>query len=355
MDYEYWKEPESDFLMHYGRKGMKWYQSIYGSLKEGYRSRRTASRMAKIANIKEKARVVEERYKAEQAKANAAKQLATVRQQTKEIVEKDKRAAKERKQAIKERARQEKIERAKAAASAKEQKNQNSSTNDAQPKSLTGQMSARAVAMKMGSYSDTDLTNALKRLQTEKAIRGLANEEAERAKSPLKKYLSKTSNALVDQLSSRAVGYATDKITKFAFGKLDAHSAKNKNSATEDDSIDDKKKTGKGKVVWNTIPNVPTGGPQNINAKQAVSDYARNINSIFGEANDAWSRVSNSTAPHHVAEAWEKTKQAASQIPWDQVTNNEKSSNTKFVDTVAEDVKSTPLSNVTDLSVYWKK
>lgn len=345
----------NDDLIHSGRKGMKWYQSIYGSLKEGYRSRRTASRMAKIANIKEKARVVEERYKAEQAKANAAKQLATVRQQTKEIVEKDKRAAKERKQAIKERARQEKIERAKAAASAKEQKNQNSSTSDAQPKSLTGQMSARAVAMKMGSYSDTDLTSALKRLQTEKAIRGLANEEAERAKSPLKKYLSKTSNALVDQLSSRAVGYATDKITKFAFGKLDANLAKNKNSATENDSIDDKKKTGKGKVVWNTIPNVPTGGPQNIKAKQAVSDYARNINSIFGEANDAWSRVSNSTAPHHVAEAWEKTKQAASQIPLDQVINNKKSSNTKFVDTVAEDVKSTPLSNVTDLSVYWKK
>lgn len=345
----------NDDLIHYGRKGMKWYQSIYGSLKEGYRSRRTASRMAKIANIKEKARVVEERYKAEQAKANAAKQLATVRQQTKEIVEKDKRAAKERKQAIKERARQEKIERAKAAASAKEQKNQNSSTSDAQPKSLTGQMSARAVAMKMGSYSDTDLTNALKRLQTEKAIRGLANEEAERAKSPLKKYLSKTSNALVDQLSSRAVGYATDKITKYVFGKLDAHSAKNKNSATENDSIDDKKKTGKGKVAWNTIPNVPTGGPQNIKAKQAVSDYARNINSIFGEANDAWSRVSNSTAPHHVAEAWEKTKRAALQIPWDQATNNKKSSNIKFVDTVAEDVKSTPLSNVTDLSVYWKK
>lgn len=343
----------NDDLIHYGRKGMKWYQSIYGSLKEGYRSRRTASRMAKIANIKEKARVVEERYKAEQAKANAAKQLATVRQQTKEIVEKDKRAAKERKQAIKERARQEKIERAKAAASAKEQKNQNSSTSDAQPKSLTGQMSARAVAMKMGSYSDTDLTNALKRLQTEKAIRGLANEEAERAKSPLKKYLSKASNALVDQLSSRAVGYATNKITNFAFGKLDARLAKNKNSATEDDSINDKKKTGK--VVWNTIPNVPTGGPQNIKAKQAVSDYARNINSIFGEANDAWSRVSNSTAPHHVAEAWEKTKRAASQIPWDQATNNKKSSNTKFVDTVAEDVKSTPLSNVTDLSVYWKK
>lgn len=190
-----------DELYHDGRKGMKWYQHIFGDeAKQRRRAKRMKKNADKVARIKEKIRIAEESNKLKQMKADAKKKLKETKGETSKI-------KKLKKEDIKKQIEETKAEREKA-------------------KKTTGpvipQTSARAIARSMGGMSDEEVRNHLARLKNEKSIRELAAEEADRAKSPAEKYIKKTLKSAADNAVNSLLTYGTKKATDVLIGKIES-------------------------------------------------------------------------------------------------------------------------------------
>lgn len=191
----------TDELYHSGRKGMKWYQHIFGDeAKQRRRAKRMKKNADKVARIKEKIRIAEESNKLKQMKADAKKKLKETKGETSKI-------KKLKKEDIKKQIEETKAEREKA-------------------KKTTGpvipQTSARAIARSMGGMSDEEVRNHLARLKNEKSIRELAAEEADRAKSPAEKYIKKTLKSAADNAVNSLLTYGTKKATDVLIGKIES-------------------------------------------------------------------------------------------------------------------------------------
>ena len=70
LDYRYWKEPESDSLMHYGVLGMHW--GVRKAKKEIARGGKDLKRMVRFSALKEYGSLKDERAKSHISKQNAA-------------------------------------------------------------------------------------------------------------------------------------------------------------------------------------------------------------------------------------------------------------------------------------------
>lgn len=191
----------TDELYHSGRKGMKWYQHIFGDeAQQRRRAKRMKKNADKVARIKEKIRIAEESNKLKQMKADAKKKLKETKGETSKI-------KKLKKEDIKKQIEEKKAETEKA----------KKTTGPVAP-----QTSARAIARSMGGMSDEEVKKHLQRLTAEKSIRQLAAEEAERAKNPIQKYIKNTLNNALGNATNAMVSYGTKKATDFAIGFIES-------------------------------------------------------------------------------------------------------------------------------------
>ena len=194
----------TDELYHSGRKGMKWYQHIFGDeAQQRRRAKRMKKNADKVARIKEKIRIAEESNKLKQMKADAKKQLKETKGETSKI-------KKLKKEDIKKQIEETKAEREKA----------KKTTAPATP-----QTSARAIARSMGGMSDEEVKKHLQRLTAEKSIRQLAAEEADRAQSPAAKYIKKTLQSAGGKLANSLVSYGTKKASEAIIGVIESRLA----------------------------------------------------------------------------------------------------------------------------------
>lgn len=191
----------TDELYHSGRKGMKWYQHIFGDeAQQRRRAKRMKKNADKVARIKEKIRIAEESNKLKQMKADAKKKLKETKGETSKI-------KKLKKEDIKKQIEETKAETEKA----------KKTTGPVAP-----QTSARAIARSMGGMSDEEVKKHLQRLTAEKSIRQLAAEEAERAKNPIQKYIKNALNNALGNATNAMVSYGTKKATDFAIGFIES-------------------------------------------------------------------------------------------------------------------------------------
>ena len=157
----------TDELYHSGRKGMKWYQHIFGDeAQQRRRAKRMKKNADKVARIKEKIRIAEESNKLKQMKADAKKKLKETKGETSKI-------KKLKKEDIKKQIEEKKAETEKA----------KKTTGPVAP-----QTSARAIARSMGGMSDEEVKKHLQRLTAEKSIRQLAAEEAKKEMADRPRY-----------------------------------------------------------------------------------------------------------------------------------------------------------------------
>lgn len=190
----------TDELYHSGRKGMKWYQHIFGDeAKQRRRAKRMKKNADKVARIKEKIRIAEESNKLKQMKADAKKKLKETKGETSKI-------KKLKKEDMKKQIEETKAEKEKA----------KKTTGPVAP-----QTSARAIARSMGGMSDEEVQKYLKRLSAEKQIRALASEEAERAKNPIQKYIKNTLNNALGNATNALVSYGTKKASDVIIGAIE--------------------------------------------------------------------------------------------------------------------------------------
>lgn len=191
----------TDELYHSGRKGMKWYQHIFGDeAQQRRRAKRMKKNADKVARIKEKIRIAEESNKLKQMKADAKKKLKETKGETSKI-------KKLKKEDIKKQIEEKKAETEKA-------------KKTAAP--VTPQTSARAIARSMGGMSDEEVKKHLQRLTAEKSIRQLAAEEADRAQSPAAKYIKKTLQSAAGNVANSLVSYGTKKASDVIIGAIES-------------------------------------------------------------------------------------------------------------------------------------
>lgn len=194
----------TDELCHSGRKGMKWYQHIFGDeAKQRRRAKRMKKNADKVARIKEKIRIAEESNKLKQMKADAKKKLKETKGETSKI-------KKLKKEDMKKQIEETKAEKEKA-------------------KKTTGpiapQTSARAIARSMGGMSDEEVKKHLQRLTAEKSIRQLAAEEADRAKNPAEKYIKNTLKSAAGNVANSLLSYGTKKASEAIIGAIESRLA----------------------------------------------------------------------------------------------------------------------------------
>ena len=191
----------TDELYHSGRKGMKWYQHIFGDeAKQRRRAKRMKKNADKVARIKEKIRIAEESNKLKQMKADAKKKLKETKGETSKI-------KKLKKEDMKKQIEEKKAETEKA----------KKTTGPVAP-----QTSARAIARSMGGMSDEEVKKYLQRLTAEKSIRQLAAEEADRAKSPAEKYIKNTLKSAAGNVANSLLSYGTKKASEAIIGAIES-------------------------------------------------------------------------------------------------------------------------------------
>lgn len=194
----------TDELYHSGRKGMKWYQHIFGDeAQQRRRAKRMKKNADKVARIKEKIRIAEESNKLKQMKADAKKKLKETKGETSKIKKLKKEDMKKQ------------IEETKA-----ESEKAKKTTAPAAP-----QTSARAIARSMGGMSDEEVKKHLQRLTAEKSIRQLAAEEADRAQNPAAKYIKKALQSAGGNLANSLVSYGTKKASEAIIGAIESRLA----------------------------------------------------------------------------------------------------------------------------------
>lgn len=194
----------TDELYHSGRKGMKWYQHIFGDeAQQRRRAKRMKKNADKVARIKEKIRIAEESNKLKQMKADAKKKLKETKGETSKIKKLKKEDMKKQ------------IEETKA-----ESEKAKKTTAPAAP-----QTSARAIARSMGGMSDEEVKKHLQRLTAEKSIRQLAAEEADRAQNSAAKYIKKTLQSAGGNLANSLVSYGTKKASEAIIGAIESRLA----------------------------------------------------------------------------------------------------------------------------------
>lgn len=194
----------TDELCHSGRKGMKWYQHIFGDeAKQRRRAKRMKKNADKVARIKEKIRIAEESNKLKQMKADAKKKLKETKGETSKIKK------------LKEEDMKKQIEETKA-----EKEKAKKTTAPVAP-----QTSARTIARSMGGMSDEEVQKHLKRLSAEKQIRALASEEAERAKNPAEKYIKNALKSAAGNVANSLLSYGTKKASEAIIGAIESRLA----------------------------------------------------------------------------------------------------------------------------------
>ena len=194
----------TDELYHSGRKGMKWYQHIFGDeAQQRRRAKRMKKNADKVARIKEKIRIAEESNKLKQMKADAKKKLKETKGETSKI-------KKLKKEDMKKQIEEKKAETEKA----------KKTTGPVSP-----QTSARAIARSMGGMSDEEVKKHLQRLTAEKSIRQLAAEEADRAKNPAEKYIKNTLKSAAGNVANSLLSYGTKKASKAIIGAIESRLA----------------------------------------------------------------------------------------------------------------------------------
>lgn len=194
----------TDELCHSGRKGMKWYQHIFGDeAKQRRRAKRMKKNADKVARIKEKIRIAEESNKLKQMKADAKKKLKETKGETSKI-------KKLKKEDMKKQIEETKAEKEKA----------KKTTGPVAP-----QTSARAIARSMGGMSDEEVKKHLQRLTAEKSIRQLAAEEADRAKNPAEKYIKNTLKSVAGNVANSLLSYGTKKASEAIIGAIESRLA----------------------------------------------------------------------------------------------------------------------------------
>lgn len=194
----------TDELYHSGRKGMKWYQHIFGDeAQQRRRAKRMKKNADKVARIKEKIRIAEESNKLKQMKADAKKKLKETKGETSKI-------KKLKKEDIKKQIEEKKAETEKA-------------KKTTAP--VTPQTSARAIARSMGGMSDEEVKKHLQRLTAEKSIRQLAAEEADRAKNPAEKYIKNTLKSAAGNVANSLLSYGTKKASEAIIGAIESRLA----------------------------------------------------------------------------------------------------------------------------------
>lgn len=194
----------TDELYHSGRKGMKWYQHIFGDeAQQRRRAKRMKKNADKVARIKEKIRIAEESNKLKQMKADAKKKLKETKGETSKI-------KKLKKEDMKKQIEEKKAETEKA----------KKTTGPVSP-----QTSARAIARSMGGMSDEEVKKHLQRLTAEKSIRQLAAEEADRAKNPAEKYIKNTLKSAAGNVANSLLSYGTKKASEAIIGAIESRLA----------------------------------------------------------------------------------------------------------------------------------
>jgi hypothetical protein len=241
----------NDELYHHGVKGMRW------GVRKAIQKARNRFHKAKLDRIKRKAELLKAANKAKQDKLNAAKKQAKAASDTEEIKAKSKlesanakMSLKERKQALKERKQQAKQDKLKAKVEAKQKAQEQKQQAKQNKKSIAEEpavglgysLKATNVYANRGSYTDDQLTAALKRLTTEKAVRQLAAEEKEAKRNPVIKFaakygakaLDKTMNNIIDRGVNAATGALMDKLLGVKTDKTDKKQKTAETSTTPD-------------------------------------------------------------------------------------------------------------------------
>lgn len=232
----------TDELYHSGRKGMKWYQHIFGDEAE---QRRRAKRMKKnadkVAKIKEKMRLIEEKNKLSDTKKKRRAQINRMFEpDTDEALDKAKKAkeiARLKNDTLDEKRRGiQKANRIFEDPDANDKQTVDGSGRVVKKANTpaTPQTSARAIARSMGGMSDEEVKKHLQRLTAEKSIRQLAAEEADRAQSPAAKYIKKTLQSAAGNVANSLVSYGTKKASDVIIGAIESKLAGAKSQPDSD-------------------------------------------------------------------------------------------------------------------------
>lgn len=327
----------NDELYHHGVKGMRW------GVRKAIRKARNRFHKAKLDRIKRKAELLKAANKAKQDKLNAAKKQAKTASDTEEIKAKSKlesanakMSLKERKQALKERKQQAKQDKLKAKVEAKQKAQEQKQQAKQNKKSIAEEpavglgysLKATNVYANRGSYTDEQLTAALKRLTTEKAVRQLAAEEKEAKRNPVIKFaakygakaLDKTMNNIIDKGVNAATGALMDKLL-----------------GVKTDKTDKKQKT----AETSTTPDLNTviGA-----AKETINNAKAAASSTSSSQPNVRHKIKFNTAS--------KSSKSDTQSSWVSTpTGKNNSSSTtsaypRYVQTTAEVVSSTPISKI---------
>lgn len=337
----------NDELYHHGVKGMRW------GVRKAIQRARNRFHKAKLDRIKRKAELLKAANKAKQDKLNAAKKQAKTASDTEEIKVKSKlesenakMSLKERKQALKERKQQAKQDKLKAKVEAKQKAQEQKQQAKQNKKSIAEEpavglgysLKATNVYANRGSYTDEQLTAALKRLTTEKAVRQLAAEEKEAKRNPVIKFaakygakaLDKAMNNIIDRGVNAATGALMDKLLGV------------KSAPKDDKSKDDKPKKEEQKTAeTSTTPDLNTviGA-----AKETINNAKAAASSTSSSQPNVRHKIKFNTAS--------KSSKSDTQSSWvsTPIGKNNSSSTTsaypRYVQTTAEVVSSTPISKI---------
>ena len=300
-------------LKHFGVLGMKW-----GVRKKQLAVKKAARYKARANRLKKKAELARLKAEAKQKKAEAVLKLAQINKDIKSTKtaskqvdvdtkiknKNDKLALKERKQSLKERKQ-----------SLKKSNSAGDNTNKKES-SLAKAFTATNVYANRGGLSDEQLTQALKRLQTEKAIRSLAAEEREANKNPILKYVGGKLSKALDRGVDSLINYGMDKVTGGITGQINAklfkeNEYKNKKTKSSPKATESSSKAADSSYVYNNW-----------------SDFANNFASSVN-----FSGGSNSSSQPNVRHRVN-------------VSGGSDSSRSRYVNTVVENVRSVPVSSI---------
>ena len=327
----------NDELYHHGVKGMRW------GVRKAIRKARNRFHKAKLDRIKRKAELLKAANKAKQDKLNAAKKQAKTASDTEEIKAKSKlesanakMSLKERKQALKERKQQAKQDKLKAKVEAKQKAQEQKQQAKQNKKSIAEEpavglgysLKATNVYANRGSYTDEQLTAALKRLTTEKAVRQLAAEEKEAKRNPVIKFAAKYGAKALDKAMNNIIDRGVNAATGALMDKL---------LGVKTDKTDKKQKT----AETSTTPDLNTviGA-----AKETINNAKTAASSTSSSQPNVRHKIKFNTAS--------KSSKSDTQSSWVSTpTGKNNSSSTtsaypRYVQTTAEVVSSTPISKI---------